>query len=128
MRRINRILAITIVALSVTGIMISMGVIYSYATVTSGYTVENTVAENTVTENVEMTNYQEKNKESSNNNNNKTTKKNQTVKQTTKIEYSKTWEEEFNNKVAELQQKYPKGYYWNHAGNGKKIRRYNYTM
>ena len=121
MRGINRKLAITIVALSVTGIMISMGVIYSYATVTSGYTVENTVVENTVTENVAMPNYQEKNKESSNNNNNKKTKKNQTVKQTTKIEYSKTWEEEFNNKIAKLQQKYPKGYYWNHAGNGKNL-------
>ena len=62
MRGINRKLAITIVALSVTGIMISMGVIYSYATVTSGYTVENTVVENTVTEKVAITNYQEKKK------------------------------------------------------------------
>ena len=52
MRRINRILAITIVALSVTGIMISMGVVYSYATVNSS---------NNVIKNNNVTNYQDNN-------------------------------------------------------------------
>ena len=44
---------------------------------------------------------------------------NTTKKNNTKQQYSEEWINEFNSKVAELQKEYPKGYYWNHAGNTK---------
>jgi hypothetical protein len=115
MRKINRMLAMSILVLSIIGITISMGVICSYASI--DYNKEINVVNNTTENSVYLEKKESKTEYVS------TKKQKESVKQSNvaKNEYSEEWLQEFNKKVAELQQKYPKGYYWNHAGNGKNL-------
>lgn len=136
MNKLNKILAVFVIVLSSIGIMICAGVMYSYATNRNENMVYNNAIENHIVQNEVainnavnvIENNEEKNQVKTIENGAKAEKKtgqsanNTSNKKNVNVggkEYTAENVAELNQKVQELQKEFPKGYYWNHAGNAK---------